>query len=250
MASLQALVPGLVTVLLAVGTMLPQDSIAVPLDINVLDSTYTTVVQTTLSDPPMFTTRTKVSSDPIADFIRSEVTLVPLTHVGEASASANTFDVTAAATTFSLDSNANKGRSMAWATLASARTDLVFSPLHEGIASLTLVYNSSLDSFTSGFVVLSDLTSHTELVSYSKSGHGFEELTFDRFFDDDHSYSLSLFATSNANGDSEDLNISLSGFQVPPAPEPETYALMLAGLAAVGFAARRRKLSRGLAITS
>ena len=31
------------------------------------------------------------------------------------------------------------------------------------------------------------------------------------------------------------------GLSVTPVPEPETYALMLAGLGAVGFIARRRR---------
>lgn len=260
MASLQSLVPGLVTVLLAVGgTVFPKDSMAVPLAINVTDSTYTTIVHTQLFDPPLLTEITEVSPAPIASSIHSEIAVGSLTQVGEASASASTFDVMAAADTFSLDGGGNKGHSNTWSTLASAQTDLVFSPMHNGFASLTLTYDSSLDSFTSGFVVLTDLTSHKNLISYSKSGHGFEELTFNKFFRRTHSYSLSLFATSNANGDSELLDISLTGFQeasvigleaasvpglqVASIPEPETYALMLAGLAAVGFAARWRKRS-------
>ena len=35
---------------------------------------------------------------------------------------------------------------------------------------------------------------------------------------------------------------TISNFNVTPVPEPETYAMLLAGLSLLGFAARRRKL--------
>ncbi|WP_374049964.1 FxDxF family PEP-CTERM protein [Nitrosomonas sp. sh817] len=36
-------------------------------------------------------------------------------------------------------------------------------------------------------------------------------------------------------------NVRYAGFEVTPVPEPETYAMLLAGLGLVGFMARRRK---------
>lgn len=45
-----------------------------------------------------------------------------------------------------------------------------------------------------------------------------------------------------ALGSSDSLGTSLDRISVTAVPEPQTYALMLAGLAAVGFMAKRRKL--------
>ena len=53
------------------------------------------------------------------------------------------------------------------------------------------------------------------------------------------SYTLTLTGTNSAAMGSYGGNIAVS--VAPPVPEPETYALLLAGLGALGFVARRRK---------
>jgi len=50
--------------------------------------------------------------------------------------------------------------------------------------------------------------------------------------------------TFTALGNSDSLGTSLDKISVSAVPEPQTYALMLAGLAAMGFVAKRRKQQR------
>lgn len=58
-----------------------------------------------------------------------------------------------------------------------------------------------------------------------------------------HTYQLQdAFATPGVYADMnvETVMLDVVGYTLAPVPEPETYAMMLAGLALVGFAARRR----------
>ena len=55
-------------------------------------------------------------------------------------------------------------------------------------------------------------------------------------------FSPSIYEALNFNGNAYQATLDMSGnLQVAAVPEPETYALMLAGLGLVGFMARRRK---------
>ena len=57
-----------------------------------------------------------------------------------------------------------------------------------------------------------------------------------------YSYSANLVATHNYQLTLADsTSVILTSFVAAPVPEPETYAMMLAGLSALGFLARRRK---------
>lgn len=60
------------------------------------------------------------------------------------------------------------------------------------------------------------------------------------------SYSFTISGSRNKNSDPKNVSVVQYGVgysAVSPVPEPETYALMLAGLGVVGWAARRRKLA-------
>jgi hypothetical protein len=60
------------------------------------------------------------------------------------------------------------------------------------------------------------------------------------------SFSFRYFATNGGDGNTSFFVSSLDvSTPVAPIPEPETYALMIAGLGLVGFMARRRKVMQG-----
>jgi hypothetical protein len=57
-------------------------------------------------------------------------------------------------------------------------------------------------------------------------------------------YVLGFNDNGSPDGDFDDFVVGVNFQTTPPIPEPETYALMLAGLGAVGFMARRRHQRR------
>ena len=56
-------------------------------------------------------------------------------------------------------------------------------------------------------------------------------------------YHLDISGVFGPNASGGQYSVALNA--VPAVPEPETYALMLAGLGAVGFMARRRRQTQG-----
>ena len=77
-------------------------------------------------------------------------------------------------------------------------------------------------------------------VSGSLSGSGI----YFGFYDLTKQYKAIAFTNSSGGGDNfafDDMTIGALESVVPTIPEPETYAMMLAGLGLLGLAARRRK---------
>ena len=118
---------------------------------------------------------------------------------------------------------------------AGAFSQLMLSAAGSTLSSVILNINASGD----GFVQFSDGSSTSTLFALSGNGQNFFTITGGPFT------TLSIKTFSDAAGTVEaDLLQDVRQIRLAvttPVPEPETYALMLAGLAAVGFIGRRRR---------
>lgn len=90
------------------------------------------------------------------------------------------------------------------------------------------IYTITLDQFD-----LYDLTLSSTVAS-GITGSGISDFTFTTIAN--HSYELIIGGVKDKSGASYAGNFSVSAV-----PEPETYAMLLAGLGLIGFSARRRK---------
>ncbi|MDP9124183.1 MAG: PEP-CTERM sorting domain-containing protein [Pseudomonadota bacterium] len=158
------------------------------------------------------------------------------------------------ADTFAVASGSYDSTTLGGYTMATAETALNFKPLTDGMAPLTFQF-AAATVYTGGFVSLYDDTTDQSLFLYSWGGAGyppgnvplpwtpnFAALTPDPLLLASHTYTLTLNAKSDAAMDSNYVSLGVSGFRSrAPIPEPSTYALLLAGLAVAGAAARRRR---------
>jgi hypothetical protein len=142
---------------------------------------------------------------------------------------------------------------------AVARTDLTFSPLADGLAPLKFeIALTDTVTYSAGFMSLRDLTLDQDMAYYYWRGRigpiadipsgtnipGFHfeasprvDVSAGAQLFDSHDYALTVFTTTDANDDFQAVSIRTVGL----IPEPETWAMMLAGLGVVGWIARRQR---------
>lgn len=108
--------------------------------------------------------------------------------------------------------------------LRPAFTFLTTSPT--GLASASNGQSFS-DRSNPSFAIISNLLGGDTFASYGGARHAFQ-------------YVLGFNDAFSGDRDFDDYKVGVN-FVAAPVPEPSTYALMLAGLAAVGFMARRRR---------
>ena len=112
--------------------------------------------------------------------------------------------------------------------------------------TMTFTFSSALTSFgidvidlgTAGATSLTMTTTNGSSTLYTGHVGGFANLLFAGVIDSNPFTSITFSAT--ARDDGIDFDSARFGYAAT-VPEPETYAMMLAGLGLLGFAARRRK---------
>lgn len=105
-----------------------------------------------------------------------------------------------------------------------------------GVLAVAVSNDGGILNFIDGKVELFQVGNAAALGSFSFDSSAVN-YSFGSLAAGDYYYVVSGKVAADAFGGTYQLNSQLA-----PVPEPETYALMLAGLAAVGFVARRRKL--------
>jgi hypothetical protein len=139
---------------------------------------------------------------------------------------------------------------------ATAETSFTFRVLQD--TSTLLTFEGALTSWSWGSFSLLDQTAGTSLFSQAFGfpgyagpnpvwGDNIASVSFSGLLESDHLYKLTL------RGDADDqydggwrMSLGVNGLHAiaAPVPEPEAWAMMLAGLVAVGSLARRRSLAR------
>lgn len=188
---------------------------------------------------PQSMAETTTSAAPISNTITS-----PNNPKRFATASADMFSVSTATSAFP---NATFTENSGFAK-AIAESKYTFRTLTDGVAPLAFNFDGSGQAnFSQGFVSLFDLTLNQSLFYYSwerftlAGNIPWNHFTYDAALNlspelfSSHTYALSMNVGTDANTDSQSMAIRMGGLQpiASPAPEPETWAMMLLGLGGV-----------------
>lgn len=212
-------------------------------EISLLDEHYSTTLSTSTTVPDCrdcaTTTTTTVRQTTSGSPIESELQVADSVF---AKATADTFSVSSEATAFIAC------RYCGPRAHATAETWLSFRVLQDSTALLT--FSGGVQSFTSGFFSLFDQTAGSTLFSQSfgyftgdpSAVLDVASVSFAAALDATHIYKLTLRGDSDANWDGWRMSLGVNGLHAiaAPVPEPEAWAMMLAGLGLVGSLARRR----------
>lgn len=176
--------------------------------------------------------------------IFSRMTLVALAlWLGLAAGAANAVTAVTAVTEVTLSGSYTAGYAGTFSQVVNGAFNNVFSFMMptetsgNGAANSIALGNDGSFSYTA-FNLYSDLALTTKIATGVISSLGsfdFASLSFSNLLSP-ATYYLNVIGSTSANSASYSGNINIS-----PVPEPETYAMMLAGLGLLGFSARRRK---------
>ena len=148
-----------------------------------------------------------------------------------------------------------EGFGQSTSSTATARSDIFFSPLSSGTTSIGLDFFGANEWYSSdGYASLLDVTENQTLWNYGWSlmGQGtvpwtnnydgdasqsHAAVSVDVDFDATHTYELVMNTDTDSNGDTQIVQIQLSGIEA--VPEPSTIALI--GLGAASWLVLRRR---------
>ncbi len=230
---------------------------ATPLEITVLNANYTAAVGW-LCATDYVTASSGLSSiispSPASNMYINQNSGLPLYNDKWAEAEASLFGISGYTST----AGGIEGFGQSTASSATANTDLLFSPLSSGTTTISLDFFGANEWYYSdGYASLHDVTANQTLWNYGWEAMGqgtvpwtnnydgvawqsHAGVSVDTDFDASHTYELVLNTHTDSNGDTQSVQIQLSGIEA--VPEPSTFALI--GLGAASWLGLRRRLRR------
>lgn len=200
-----------------------------------------------------------VSASPAGNMYINQNSDLPLYSVKWAEADASSFEISGYTST----TGGVEGFGQWTASSATARTDISFTPLTSGTTSIGLDFFGANEWYYSdGYVSLFDVTLNQTLWSYGWAygspstvpwtnnyegdpSHSHAMVTVETDFSASDTYQLTMNTDTDSNGDTQNVQIQLSGIQAA-IPEPSTFALIGLGTATWLVLRRRRPDRRTL----